>query len=115
MTVKYTTAAIVQNALAGISIDIATSVIEEYINQNEAYVDAFIMRDSTFSFSTSKQGHLLLRKLVTNMTVMDVALANMSKNTLDTIRTLYDAANDTFIKIQTILKDGAVRDWIKEQ
>lgn len=116
MTVKYTTAAIVSDLLAGITCTASTAKIEEVINQNEAFIDGLLFRDLAFTFSSVKNAHLIIRKICTLLSAMDLALANLSGNTIDQIKTFFDGCNAQYDElIKPLQEEGGMISWIKKQ
>ena len=90
MTTTFTTNAIVLAAIDGTKTGLTTDEIDTIINMNEGFITALFKIESDFTFSASNAKHLILRKMVTAMTCIDVVAASMSWNALGEIEALLD-------------------------
>jgi hypothetical protein len=71
----YTTNALVTSQLKGATLTVTTAEIDEFINQAEGYFQAILKIPSTFTFTSTKLGHQILRIAVTSLAAMMVLAA----------------------------------------
>lgn len=113
MAVKYTTATIVRSLIDQAGSSMTDAEIEEVIEMCEAWVDAWLKIDDTFSFSASTIGHKLLRLLVsTKAARIIVASTPLSHQTLTQAAMTLDLLQEEYEEAVKIAGQTDVRDYI---